>query len=562
MKRIILTLILFLTTQLLIAGNPVSVPLDNPVYRFLDRMETLGILDNLRDGIKPYDRAFVADMLVRADSMRQELTTIDRRRLDNYLLDFRFDINHEQLYDQLNKPGRVYSPFSGWGQFKSDFTRFFQQNQPEEENHVLLWEDSTSSFYFDFIMGANYDSRSDDLQRWNQSETYRFRGSFSENLGYMLNVSFYRIFGDDGYRDQDPVLKSSWRNERDERIYFDQSGGDLAFRTKYVDFHFAYQPVIWGPGGSGQLILSDNVTQYPYLSLSTNWSWGSFTYLHGKLLSLTNGDSLDGQPFYPEKWIVANRLEFSPVKNMSIGLNGMILYGNRYLEWAYLLPFSYLRATEHNLRDRDNALLAIDAEIRVMRGLKLYGTILIDELKKSELFTNWYGNKHGFQAGFHLTDPFGLPNLTLRAEYVAIMPWVYTHKYNINRYINDGSSLGHWAGPNSEIYYLDLAKDWHQRLRMGIRFMQWKHGANYENENIGGDILLGHNALLGDQEEPRTTREFLEGILTTNYLTEFYTEYEILNDLFLDFSARNLINRGPQPEQNLTEVHFGLKLDY
>ena len=197
-----------------------------------------------------------------------------------------------------------------------------------------------------------------------------------------------------------------------------------------------------------------------------------------------------------------------------------------------------------------------------MKGLKLYGTFLIDEFKKSELFTDWYGNKHGFQAGLHLTDPFGLPNLNLRAEYLAIMPWVYTHKYNINRYINDGASLGHWAGPNSEIFYLDLAKDWHQRLRMGIRFQQWKHGANYENENIGGDILLGHNVLLGDQKEPRTTREFLEGILTTSVLTELYAEYEVLNDLFLDFSLRNIQSRGPQPEQNLTEVHFGFKLDY
>ena len=38
------------------AGNPVSVPLDHPVYQFLDRMETMGALDNLRDAVKPFDR--------------------------------------------------------------------------------------------------------------------------------------------------------------------------------------------------------------------------------------------------------------------------------------------------------------------------------------------------------------------------------------------------------------------------------------------------------------------------------------------------------------------------
>lgn len=562
MKHILILFSFLLLINALIAGNPVSVPLDQPVYRFLDRMETLGILDNMRDGIRPLDRERVSNLLLKINESRELLTGIDRRRLDNYLLDFRYEIDYNQKYAGVKEDRNWYTPFASWNQFTTDFKRFFAQNQPEEDNHLYLYEDSTASFYFDLILGFSYDTRSDNVSRWNQNETYQFRGTFFENLGYMLQVSFFRISGDDGYRDEDPVLKGTWVNEQDDKIYFDRSGGDLAYRTKYVDFHFAYQPIIWGPGESGQLILSDNVEQYPYFSLSTNWSWGSFTYMHGKLLALANGDSIDGQPVYPDKWIVINRFEFSPVKAMSIGLNGMILYGNRSLEWAYLLPFNYMRATEHNLRDRDNALLALDMEAQLFRGIKLYGTLLLDEFKKSELFTDWYGNKHGYQIGMHITDPFGLDNLAFRAEYLAIMPWVYTHKYDINRYINDGLSLGHWAGPNSEIIYLHAEQDLHQRLRLGLRFQQWKHGDNYPDENIGGDILLGHQVLLGDQEEPRTTREFLEGILTTSQTYEFYTQYEVFNDLFLNLALRNYKIKNPESDENLTEVHFGIKLDY
>jgi len=562
MKHVIATFIFLCSLNIVFAGNPVSVPIGDPVYRFLDRMETLGILDNLRDGIKPFDRERISQLLIKVDSSGTQLSSIDRRRLDNYLLDFRYEIDRTQKYAGIKDDSNWYTPFSSWNQFKTDFSRFFQQNQPEEDNHLYLWEDSTRSFYFDLILGFNYDQRSDNVYRTNQSETYKFRGTLYENFGYFLQVSFYRIKGDDGYRDKDPELKNSWRNERDNQIFFDRAGGDMALRTKYIDFHFAYQPVTWGTGESGHLILSDNVEQYPYFSLATNWSWGSFTYMHGKLLALSNGDSVDGQPVYPDKWIVINRFEFSPVKSMSVGLTGMILYGNRYLDWAYLLPFNYLRAVEHNLRDRDNALLAIDLEARLWHGVKFYGTVLLDELKKDELFTDWYGNKHGFQAGIHIADPFGLDNLALRLEYVTIMPWVYTHKYNINRYINDGLSLGHWAGPNSEIIYAHLEKDLHQRLRMGLRYQQWKHGDNYPNENIGGDILIGHNVLLGDQEEARTTRKFLEGILTTSRLYEFYTQYEIFNDFFINLAVRKIKIQNPESNQNLTEVHLGLNIDY
>jgi hypothetical protein len=562
MKQLFAAISLILVIQQSQAGNPVSVPLGDPIYRFLDRMETIGIIDNLRDGIKPFERGRISQLLIKVNEERTQLSPIDRQRLDNYLLDFRYEIDYTQKYAAKNADRNWYTPFSSWDQFKTDFSRFVQQNQPEEDNHLYLWEDSTRSFYFDLLLGFNYDRRNDDVYRTNQFETYKFRGTFNENLGYQLQVAFYRIKGSEGYRTEDPVLKNSWVNEKDDQVYFDLSGGDLAWSTEYVDFHFAYQPVSWGPGENAQLILSKDVAQYPYFSLAHHWSWGSFTYMHGKLLALANGDSIDGQPVYPDKWIVSNRFEFSPIKSMSVGLTGMILYGNRYLEWSYLLPFIYLRAVEHNLRDRDNALLAVDLEARLWRGIKVYGTFLIDELWTKKLFTDWWGNKHGFQAGTHITDPFGIPNLALRFEYSAIMPWVYTHKYNVNRYINDGVALGNWAGPNSEIIYAHIEKDLHQRLIVGFKYQQWKHGDNYPNENIGGDILVGHNVLLGDQEEPRATRTFLEGILSTNRMYEFYTQYQLFNDFFINLAARKIESQTTEFSQNLTEVHLGFKLEY
>jgi len=205
---------------------------------------------------------------------------------------------------------------------------------------------------------------------------------------------------------------------------------------------------------------------------------------------------------------------------------------------------------------------AIDIEANILAGSKIYGTIMLDEFKQSKLFSDWWGNKFAYHLGYHLVDPFGLPNLSLRFEYAAIRPWVYTHIFKVNRYINYTHSLGHWAGPNSQVIYINLEKDWHWRFITGLRFTQFKHGDNYPNENIGGNILFGHNILLGEQEEARETSKFLEGILTTDNIIELFTRYEVFNNLFLQFSMAHRNSRIQDHTTNLMIYQFGFRLDY
>ena len=562
MRKTIFILATFLAYNIIIAADPVSVPQDNPVYRFLDRMETLGIIANIRDGAKPFDRGRIALLLREIDLKRDLLNKIDSQQLDNYLLDFRYEIDRQIQYAQLQEGRTWYTPFSSFKQLKTDFLRFFQRAHPEEDNHVFLWEDSTNSFYFDFIADFYYDKRDDQKSRSANTQIYRLRGTIAENFGYALDLALVAIRGDEGYRESHPVLKDTWNQTSNGKIYFDRSGGELAYHTKYIDFRFAQQPINWGLGESGRLILSDYCEQYTYFNISKHWKWGTFTFIHGKLLEESALDSIDDQPIHPDKWIAAHRFEFSPWHWMSVGLTEMVIYGNRSPEWAYFIPFNFYRATEHNLRDRDNLLIAIDIEANILAGSKIYGTIMLDEFKQSKLFSDWWGNKFAYHLGYHLVDPFGLPNLSVRFEYAAIRPWVYTHIFKVNRYINYTHSLGHWAGPNSQVIYINLEKDWHWRFITGLRFTQFKHGDNYPNENIGGNILLGHNILLGEQEEARETSKFLEGILTTDNIIELFTRYEVFNNLFLQFSMAHRNSRIQDHTTNLMIYQFGFRLDY
>lgn len=545
--------------------NPVSVPVKHPVYEFIERMETMGFITRILDGIKPYSRDKVAGILTEISGRREDLTRTDRHKLDRYLADFRYELRPGESYHRTPEGKNWYSIFGGWNNLETDFRRFFRRLHPEEENHVFIWEKDQDAFYFDYEQGTTLDIRSDDLYRSANWQSYKIRGVLKRNFGYAVDVSLQGIRGDQGYRENDPILKETFNqvNATDENmLYSDRTGGELTWHSDYVDFSFAQQEIEWGIGETGTMILSDYPEQYPYIAVSKDWGWGRFTALHGKLQSFLQDTLTDGTPLYPDKWVAAHRLEIAPLKNLTFGFNEVFIYGNRYADWAYLIPFNFYRAVQHKLRDRDNATISIDAEWIVRPGLKFYGTVFLDEFKRSKLGTDWFGNKHGFQFGVVKTDPFAIPDTRCGFEYVAIMPWVYTHKFDINRYESDGRSLGHWAGPNSEIYHFHIQKDWTYRLRSGLHLRQWKHGANYPNENIGGDLLIGRGVLLGTQTVPRETRRFLEGILTRERRIEGFLDYELFNGFFLSGQAAYQMTDVDKQEDIFTELHFGVRLEY
>ncbi|HGY54390.1 MAG TPA: hypothetical protein ENK44_01685 [Caldithrix abyssi] len=555
---------ILLAASQLHAQNPASVAVDHPVYDFIDRMEALDVTGNLLSGARPLSRGRIAAILGEVDKKRSMLTAIDRRRLDDYLLDFRYEIDARKKYDLIPEGQTWYSTLASWENFKKDVRRNLSQPYPEEENHLFIWEQGDSSFYMDYRQLFSYDGRINGPSRNANEQTYQFRGTVG-NFSFQWQLSTQAIRGADlEYRRQDPLLKGTFSQESESgaTTFADRTGGELAWHTRAFDVSFAQQPLRWGAGASGQLILSDWAEQYPYISINKNWGWGRFTMIHGKLQSFQQGALEDGTRLYPDKWLAAHRLEISPFGNFSFALNEMFIYGNRYADWSYLFPLNFYRAVQHKLRDRDNATIALDAKWIVLPGVKLYATIFLDEMKFDSLGTNWFGNKQALQTGLDWYDPLGWANSRFTAEYVAIMPWVYTHRFAVNRYETDGRSLGYWAGPNSEVIYFKLENEPHARLRLGVSWRQLKKGHNTENENIGGNILQGRSLLLGTQTEPREKRYFLEGDLEIRRELTLMARYEIFNDLYLSASYIFTHGERKQINENYQSLHFGFLFDY
>jgi hypothetical protein len=62
-------------------------------------------------------------------------------------------------------------------------------------------------------------------------------------------------------------------------------------------------------------------------------------------------------------------------------------------------------------------------------------------------------NKLGYLAGL---ESFPLEGLLVGGEYVHIDKWVYTQRKAINQYIKDTKCIGHWLGPDADLYKLML----------------------------------------------------------------------------------------------------------
>ena len=225
-----------------------------------------------------------------------------------------------------------------------------------------------------------------------------------------------------------------------------------------------------------------------------------------------------------QKYITAHRVEIDFLENLSVGLYEAVIFGDRF-DFSYANPVTFLRGAEHYNIDHDNAALGADFRFIHSRA-SVYGDFFIDDITTKKIGTDWFGNKFGMQVGLYAVEPFGLEGFDTRMEYTRIKPWVYTHKYPINTYTHYGDGLGYFSGPNSDVFFVEMRKRFTRKIETGFIFTKQRHGANFPDRNIGGDISQGW------QPEGTTSSRFLDGIRTETMSVGLGFSIEIARNLF------------------------------
>ncbi len=269
------------------------------------------------------------------------------------------------------------------------------------------------------------------------------------------------------------------------------------FASDYTSMVLAYQAggfkayagklsLDWDPAVHS-MILSEKSPTFPQFGFDwqVNEKW-RFAYTHGELFSgildNTTATSLLGdRKVYFDRFVAIHRLEWRPLRSLTIAFNESVVYGGKGIETMYLMPFILFFSAEHYLGDTDNIQMSGDIAWKPSADIKFYGCFFMDDWDVLETFMESNANHFGWQAGLDWRSMLTTDD-HLAVEATWIDHRVYRHRFKVNDYYNRGYPLGHWIGPHAQSFFATYVLPYRQ-----FRFML---GYNYAKRGVFTEQML------------------------------------------------------------------------
>ena len=263
------------------------------------------------------------------------------------------------------------------------------------------------------------------------------------------------------------------------------------------------------------------------------------------------------------KYLVGHRWEVMFSDKLYTAFTEMLIYGGRDPELIYFLPTIFLWPVQHNItsKSEDNIAWSFEGQYHLLNGLKIYGTFMIDELRTSEMFKNWSGNRWVMQAGIHsVGDILSLP-VDFLVEWTAARPWAYTHRVPLyGTYTHNQRCLGFVHGPNSQLLLLENTWWIDHRNIFIIVYEHLKWGEKPSDE-IGDGYHFGNNSnenyLLENPDYHYNTGWLIGDIHSLHHLSLIW-EYKLSNMIGIEFEFLNRI----EEKKAINAISIQLNLDY
>lgn len=497
------------------ADSSVNVPLEHWVYRYIERLEARGMINGIGDGIKPYSRNEIIDILsIVNQQQRPDLSAIELGELD--LLRREFMASAEFANNKVA---------TRWIDDMRNGRAMFEYHADEG----AIFADLLARQQSDRFSGRG---RSDVELVYRHRVGAIIRGHLGHKVGFRIGFSQIREQGSRNYtfrqdvyerRLELPQLKGGLTDFHEGTAY-------LSFAAGPVDVQVGKDEVLWGPAPGQNLGLSNNAPSFNMIRLKSRLGAFKLVSISAELRpcpdrpdsplcrgladsSATYITNRITRPLDREKYMSAHRLEVALAPWLDLGFQEVVIYGDRGPELSYVNPLMFYWAAQSYLGDKDNVMMGLDLDIHPGHGRRFYLAYVVDDLKKAGIFSNDFANKFSLQTGMLWVDPLGLGDADLRAEYLRIEPWIYSHKFPINTFRHFDAPLGHSLEPNSDQWQISLSKRMNRDLSFNLGLQRSRHGENVLNEdgsirNVGGDLHYGWR--LGDERE---SKKFLDGHL-------------------------------------------------
>lgn len=507
MKRLFLVLVILINFSL--TAQSEYVPVNNRVYEFLERMESLHLLDSYNSFEVPKDRKEISSYLVQLINNDSRLDEVDKLILDDLKTEFEYE-----LYGTLNNSqsiinGESYNPFN------------------QKEHYLFVHAEKNKFNLFVNLIGEaeGIFLNSKEPEKKISTSTWLYggeiRGTVLDKLGFYIKGTNGIVAGNIEAALLKRELKSNFKlNLAPDEKFFDETEGYISADFDLIKLKFGRQKFDIGYGPF-KMISGANSPAFDYLSFKIGYSFFNFSYYHSKIGGTASvvDDSIQGSVAnVAEKYFGYHRIGFDISRHIRFGLGEMIIYGERPMDFSYVNPFNFYKTVEHSNQDRDNALLFADVSNNSIEGLKLYAMLLIDDLDAGKIGTGWWGNQTMLSLGLNSYNLYKIMPVDFSLQYMRIEPYTFTHRLIKNNFTNMGYSLGPEIEPNSELFFCQINYRFNQRLYLSTSISFVNHGANPVDDNgnviknVGGSINLGHrlqdaaevNFLDGEKEILRT----------------------------------------------------------
>jgi len=423
---------------------------------------------------------------------------------DNYI-----QFNHEDMNNTY-----VDIAVESLSSFKYALLKFFLSE--ETPSHFIEIHTSNSSsqplagssLYFNLLTGVDYF-----LNTTHETDySYVYYGTkIFANIENSLFIDGYwwagHFTGDDEYINSSPIYDSwSQKSDDDSQISVDNVCGKIVYKNRFASLTVGRGKHNIGNNIGGSVILDDTCNDYGYFSGKLDFKKFSISMMHGTLIPDSVNVNDLGEPVYKEyndKYIAVKRFDWKPTEKFHFFAGEEVMYGGRSIDPSYLLPHTFLRATEHNLRDRDNVLIFCGLNLKPIPKNTIYVNFIFDEFSKNKIFTDWWGNKYAVQGGnSYLLNKEKDTHITL--EFTAVRPWMYSHKILHNKYSHDGIGLGFPGGGNLIQFAGEFNYKPFKKFAINLHSSYTKQGS------LGNDFSINY------ESRPDDTATWLEGETAEN----------------------------------------------
>lgn len=429
---------------------------------------------------------------------------------------------------------------------------------------------------FDLQMGKD---NSDVDYTYNNTRGLQIQGSLGKKLSF--STSFYESQGrfaqyiNRDTRRLNPIIgASAVVHGRGKAKSFKEGGFDYPVAEAYLSYtpsqFFNFQ---FGNGknfigdGYRSFLLSDVASPYPFLKINTTFWKIKYTNIWAWMDDIREESSDDGTNL--RKYVAMHHLSWNISKRFNLGLfEAVITNENSYngFDISFFNPIIFYRAVEFsNGGDfSGNVQVGMNLKYRLRDNLSLYGQLLVDELRVSEVFdgSGWWANKFAVQLGAKYFDAFKVDGLMLQGEFNWARPYTFSHtveELNAGHY---NQAIAHLWGANFwEV--IGIARYNRDRWFGNAKVIFGNKGFDFDNSTIsyGGDIYIDNDFRPSDYGN-----EVGQGNGTDIFIADLQAGY-VLNpvtnlQLFGGFTFRNFspsVSGNVVREDNTTWFSVGLR---